>query len=130
MPINLKLPCHAFPVITRPLVCYEGFYACKRSAESKTLKVHPVGSKTLTPPQNASLELSHVLPGHCDVWIPSSHAQCYDAIRSCGTRNQMDQSVEPLRYAPADWSKLTNPRTSSHTLSAGSSADFSSLAAG
>ena len=44
----LKVPCHAFPVITRPLVCYEGFYACKRSAESKTLKVHLVGSKTLT----------------------------------------------------------------------------------
>ena len=31
----LKLPCHAFPVITRALVCYEGFYACKRCAESK-----------------------------------------------------------------------------------------------
>ena len=57
-----KGPCHAFPVITRPLVCYEGFYACKRSAESKTLKVHPVASKTLTqkiPAQNASLEIRH-----------------------------------------------------------------------
>ena len=46
--VVLKLPCHAFPVITRPLVCYEGCYAYKRSAESKTLKVHPVASKTLT----------------------------------------------------------------------------------
>ena len=44
----LKVPCHAFPVITRPLVCYEGFYACKRSAKSQTLKLHPVASKTLT----------------------------------------------------------------------------------
>ena len=44
----LKVPCHAFPVITRPLVCYEGLYACKRSAKSQTLKVHPVASKTLT----------------------------------------------------------------------------------
>ena len=34
----LKGPCHAFPVITRPLVCYEGFYACKRCAESKPSK--------------------------------------------------------------------------------------------
>ena len=41
--LELKDPCHAFPVIIRPLVCYESFYACKRSAESKTLKVHPVG---------------------------------------------------------------------------------------
>ena len=43
-------------------MCYEGFYACKRSAESQTLKVHPVASKTLTQsmlPQNASLEISH-----------------------------------------------------------------------
>ena len=45
---SLKVPCHAFPVITRPLVCYEGFSACERSAESQTLKVHPVASKTLT----------------------------------------------------------------------------------
>ena len=45
---NLKVPCHAFPVITRPLVCYVAFDACKRSAESQTLKVHPVASKTLT----------------------------------------------------------------------------------
>ena len=44
----LKVPCHAFPVITRPLVCNEGFYSCKRSAKSQTLKVHPVASKTLT----------------------------------------------------------------------------------
>ena len=29
-------------------MCYEGFYACKRSAESQTLKAHPVASKTLT----------------------------------------------------------------------------------
>ena len=59
---TLKGPCHAFPVLTRPLVCYEGFYACKRCAESQTLKVHPVASKTLTqkiPPQNASLEIRH-----------------------------------------------------------------------
>ena len=35
---NLKLPCHAFPVITRPLLCYEGFYACKWCAESKPSK--------------------------------------------------------------------------------------------
>ena len=57
----LKVPCHAFPVITHPHVCYEGFYACKRCAESQTLKVHPVASKTLTQslPQNASLEISH-----------------------------------------------------------------------
>ena len=78
--ISLKERCHTFPVITHPLVCYEGFYACKRSAESKPLK----GSKTRTqkrPPQNASLEISHVLPGHRDVWISSSHAQSYDAIR-------------------------------------------------
>ena len=40
----LKVPCP----ITRPLVCYEAFSACKRSAESQTLKVHPVASKTLT----------------------------------------------------------------------------------
>ena len=45
---ELKVGCHTFPVITRPLVCYEGLYACKRSAESQTLKVHPVESKTLT----------------------------------------------------------------------------------
>jgi len=45
---SLKVPCHAFPVITRPLVCYVACYACKRSAESQTLIVHPVGSKTLT----------------------------------------------------------------------------------
>ena len=44
----LKVPCHAFPVITRFLVCYVAFSACKRSAESQTLKVHPVASKTLT----------------------------------------------------------------------------------
>ena len=36
--ITLEGPCHAFPVITHPLVCYEGFYACKRCAESQTLK--------------------------------------------------------------------------------------------
>ena len=29
-------------------MCYEGFSACKRSAESQTLRVHPVASKTLT----------------------------------------------------------------------------------
>ena len=54
----LKVPCHAFPVITRPLVCYEGVYACKRSAESQTLKVHPVASKTLIQkrPVNAAPE--------------------------------------------------------------------------
>ena len=34
----LKVPCHAFPVITCPLVCYEAFSACKRSAKSQTLK--------------------------------------------------------------------------------------------
>ena len=45
---DLKVPCHAFPVITHPLVCYVAFYACKRSAESQILKVHPVASKTLT----------------------------------------------------------------------------------
>ena len=45
---HLKVPCHYFPVITRPLLCYKGFYACKRSAKSQTLKVHPVASKTLT----------------------------------------------------------------------------------
>ena len=45
---DLKVPCHTFPVITRPLVCYEGFSACKRSAKSQTLKVHPVASTTLT----------------------------------------------------------------------------------
>ena len=33
---------------TRPLVCYVALYACKRSAESQTLKVHRVASKTLT----------------------------------------------------------------------------------
>ena len=44
----LKVPSHAYPVITRPLVCYVGFSACKRSAKSQTLKVHPVASKTLT----------------------------------------------------------------------------------
>ena len=63
----LKVPCHAFPVITSPLVCYEGFYACKRCAESQTLKVHPVASKTLTqkiPPQNASLEIRHEVKGY------------------------------------------------------------------
>ena len=41
-------PCHALPVVTRPLVCYVALSACKRSAESQTLKVHPVASKTLT----------------------------------------------------------------------------------
>ena len=67
----LKLPCHAFPVITRPLVCYEG-------------EVHSVASKTLTqkiPPQNASLEIRH-----CP--IDSSGYR----MMSCGTRNKMDQS--------------------------------------
>ena len=39
---ELNVPCHAFPVITRPLVCYVAFSACKRPAESQTLKVHPV----------------------------------------------------------------------------------------
>ena len=48
MEITLKVPCHAFPVITRPLVCYVACSACKRSVESQTLKVHPVASKTLT----------------------------------------------------------------------------------
>ena len=60
-------------------MCYEGFYACKRSAESKTLKVHPVASKTLTqkiPRQNASLEISHFLPGYSDVGIPRGHTLC------------------------------------------------------
>jgi len=50
-----------FRLVPVPL-CYEGCSACKRSAESQTLKVHPVGSKTLTQsmlPQNASLEISH-----------------------------------------------------------------------
>ena len=80
----LKVPCHAFPVITRPLVCYEGFYPCKRSAESKTLKVHPVGSKTLTQsfrvPKTPRWRflISHcLLPGYRYVEIPSSHAQSY-----------------------------------------------------
>ena len=36
--VCLKLPFHAFPVITCPLVCYEGFYACKRCAVSKPSK--------------------------------------------------------------------------------------------
>ena len=45
---RLKGPCHAFLVITRPLVCYEGCSAWKPSAESQTLKVHPVASNTLT----------------------------------------------------------------------------------
>ena len=31
-----------------PVPLYEGFSACKRCAESQTLKVHPVASKTLT----------------------------------------------------------------------------------
>ena len=34
----LKGPCHALLVMTHPLVCYEAS-ACKRSAESLTLKV-------------------------------------------------------------------------------------------
>ena len=46
--VFLKVPCHAFLVITHPLVYYVAFYACKRSAKSQTLKVHPVVSKTLT----------------------------------------------------------------------------------
>ena len=53
-----------FWLLPVPLVCYEGLYACKRSAESKTLKVHPVGSKTLTqkrPPQNSSLEIRFLI---------------------------------------------------------------------
>ena len=54
----LKGPCHAFLVITRPLVRYVAFSACKWSAESQTLKVHPVASKTLTQkrPVYAALE--------------------------------------------------------------------------
>ena len=44
----LKVPCHAFLVITRLIVCYEGFYACNRSAKSQTLKVRPVAGKTPT----------------------------------------------------------------------------------
>ena len=92
----LKVPCHAFPVITRPLVCYEGFYACKRSAESQTLKVHPVASKTLTqkiPPQNASLEIRH-----CP--FDSSGYR----LMSCGTRNEMDQSRRAMATPAASCS--------------------------
>ena len=50
----------------------------------KTLKVHPVVSKTLTqkiPPQNASLEIRH-----CP-FDSSGYG-----MMSCGTRNEMDQS--------------------------------------
>ena len=36
-----------FRLLPVPL-CVMKVYACKRSAESKTLKVHPVASKTLT----------------------------------------------------------------------------------
>ena len=43
----LKVQSDAFLVITRPLVCYEGFYACTVNG-LQTLKVHPVASKTLT----------------------------------------------------------------------------------
>ena len=56
MVINLKVPCHAFPVITRPLVCYVAFSACKRSAKSQALKVHPVASKTQKIPVYAAPE--------------------------------------------------------------------------
>ena len=44
----LKGPSYAFLVITRRLVCYVACSACKRSAKSQTLIVHPVASKTLT----------------------------------------------------------------------------------
>ena len=37
-----------FWLLPIPLVCYVAFYACERSAESQTLKVHPVASKTQT----------------------------------------------------------------------------------
>ena len=65
------------PVITRPLVCYEGFYACKQCAESKTLKVHPVGSKTLTqkiPPQNDAVPTLFGPAG--DLGIPHVSTHC------------------------------------------------------
>ena len=43
----LKAHVMLFRFLPVPL-CYEGFSACKLSAESQTLKVHPVASKALT----------------------------------------------------------------------------------
>ena len=99
-PRSCKGPCHAFPVITRPLVRYEGCSACKRAAESQTLKVHPVESKTLTQkdlsllPQNASLDIS--LSPLFTSWV----------LWRVNTQ---------INNKWPDWPKWTNPWSPSHT---------------
>ena len=128
--VILKGPCHTFPVITRPLVCYEGFYACKRCAESQTLKVQPVASKTLPKTPRWRYVIVHLI-------LPFSSGY---GMMSSRTRNEMDQSVEPLRYVRGAvalsprWlvqiDQSTDFLTHICVQGAGSSADFSSLAAG
>ena len=85
----LKGPCHAFPVIT--LVCYVGFSACKRSAKSQPLKVHPVASKTLTQKIPVSVAPERLVGDF--------------SFSICFFREPSDVTTTP-------W---TNPRTSSHT---------------
>jgi len=91
--VTLKVPCHAFPVITRPLVCYEAS-ACKRSAESQTLKVHPVANKTLTQRRPVSAAPERLV-GHFSFSIV-----CFLGSVTCEhpDQQQMDQSVEHLTH--------------------------------
>ena len=98
--MTLKVPCHAFPVITRPLVCYECFYACKRSAESQTLKVHPVASETLTQKRPVYAAPERLVGDF------SFSIVCFLGSVTCEYPNQqqitglaqMDQSAEPLTH--------------------------------
>ena len=93
-----------FRLLPIPL-CYEGFYAYKRSAKSQTLKVHPVASKTLTQkiPVYAAPER-----------LVSFSIVFFLGMVTCPYPNvQMDQSVEPLRYVRVAVT-LSLPHT--HTL--------------
>jgi len=79
----LKVLSYAFLVITRPLVCYVSFSACKRSAESQTLKVHPVGSKTLTQKIPVS---AAALYGSCQPTRPAQLCVCVLRLSSSVSR--------------------------------------------
>ena len=95
-------------------MCYEGFYACKRSAKSQTLKVHPVASKTLTQkrpvyaaPERLVGDFSFSIVFFLGtVMCPYPNGP----IRGAVTLRPRSRYVKSV-----DWSKLTNPRTSSHT---------------
>ena len=75
-------------------MCYVAFYACKRSAESQTLKVHPVASKTLTQKR--------------PVYAAPERLVGDFSFSICFFREPSDV----MRFPEPKW---TNPRSSSHT---------------